>query len=332
MRQFKLFLRFICLAVLLSGCSKNNVKAIEPQPKEETKKDFKVVGYMFADGDLLAKSAKIDFSKISHLIIAFINPDASGNFAAVTGLQALAKKAHDNNVKILSGLAGGNPPQHLKELLKPANRKILVDGLIQLTRTYNLDGIDVDLEGDFVNEYYEAFVVDLSASLKKENKLMTAAVATWNSAAYSNKAIALFDLINIMSYDQTGPWRKNQPGPHSTYEVAEIDFDHWNINRGIEAEKLVLGLPFYAYGFGPDIREDMTYGEMVTAYPGSEKTDQLELPGKGIFYYNGLPTIRKKVAYAIKKKAGGVMIWQLLGDASGEHSLLLAIHNEAYKD
>ncbi|RZL18938.1 MAG: hypothetical protein EOO89_04800, partial [Pedobacter sp.] len=320
MRKAKFLLRLVLLAMLMTGCNKKNVKATESGP-QDTKSDFKVVGYMFADGDLLAKSAKVDFSKITHLIIAFINPDAAGNFAPISGLQALAKKAHDNNVKILSALAGGNPPQHLKELIKPANRRKLVEALTQLTRTYDLDGIDVDLEGDFVNEHYEAFVVDLSAALKKEGKIMTAAVATWNSAAYSNKAIALFDLINIMSYDQTGPWRKDQPGPHSTYEAAETDFAHWNINRGIAAEKLVLGLPFYAYGFGSDIREDMSYGELVAAYPGSEKVDQWELPGKGTFYYNGLPTIQKKVAYAIKKKAGGVMIWQLLGDATGELSL-----------
>ena len=329
MKQVKLFIRLICLALVFAGCGKSNVKAEEQQPIKETKEGFKVVGYMFADGDLLAKSAKIDFSKISHLIIAFINPDAAGIFAPVTGLQALAKKAHENDVMILSALAGGNPPQHLKALIKPANRRKLVDGLTQLTRTYNLDGIDVDLEGDFVNENYEAFVVDLYASLKQEGKIMTAAVATWNSAAYSSKAIALFDLINIMSYDQTGPWRKDQPGPHSTYEAAEADFEHWNITRGIKAEKLVLGLPFYAYGFGPDIREDMNFGELVVTYPGAEKVDQWELPGKGTFYYNGLPTIKKKVAFAVKKQAAGVMIWQLLGDATGELSLLKAINDEA---
>ncbi|TCD03244.1 glycosyl hydrolase family 18 protein [Pedobacter psychroterrae] len=329
MKHVKLFLRLFCLMMLAAGCSKKTVNAKESERGEQTINNFKVVGYMFSSGDLLAKSAELDFSRITHLIVAFINPDASGNFAAVNGLQALAKKAHDNNVKIIAAFAGGNPPQHLKELIKPANRKTLVDGLTQLTRTYNLDGIDVDLEGDFVNEHYEAFVVDLSVSLKKEGKIMTAAVATWNSTAYSQKAIALFDLINIMSYDQTGPWRKDQPGPHSTYVAAEADFEHWNSTRGIKAEKLVLGLPFYAYGFGPDISEDMNYGSLVAAYPGSEKVDQWELPGKGTFYYNGMPTIKKKVGYAVKKKAAGVMIWQLLGDAKGELSLLKAINDEA---
>ena len=328
MKPIKLFFQLICLSLILTSCGKTPVKAAEPEIKKEEPGRFKVVGYMFAGGDLLAESAKIDLSKITHLNIAFINPDASGVFAPVAGLTELVKKAHLQQVKVIAAIAGGDPPQHLKELLKPDKRKILVDGLMQLTRTYNLDGIDVDLEGDFVNEHYEAFVTDLSAALKKENKLMTAAVATWNSAAYSDKALALLDLINIMSYDQTGPWRKDKPGPHSTYEAAETDFNHWNVLRGIPSERLVLGLPFYAYGFGSDIPESLTYGEIIQRYPGAEKVDLWELPGKGIFYYNGWPTIKKKLSYALQKKAGGVMIWQLLGDAGGEQSLLKAIHGD----
>ncbi|AOM76499.1 hypothetical protein BFS30_04620 [Pedobacter steynii] len=311
---------------MLTGCSKNPVTAAEPEIEKVER--FKVIGYLFADGDLLVKPATIDFNKITHLNIAFINPDASGIFAPVKGLAELVKKAHQQQVKVIAAIAGGNPPQYLKDLLKPDKRKVLVGGLIQLTRTYNLDGIDVDLEGDFVNEDYEAFVTDLSAALKKENKLMTAAVATWNSAAYSDKALALFDLINIMSYDQTGPWRKDKPGPHSTYEAAEADFNHWNVLRNIPAERLILGLPFYAYGFGADIPESLTYGEIVQLYPGAEKVDLWELPGKGTFYYNGWPTLQKKLSYARQKKAGGVMIWQLLGDAGGALSLLNAIHRE----
>lgn len=333
MKPIKLFFQMICLSLMFTGCSKTPVKAAEPEiKKEEPKKEepgrFKVVGYMFAGGNLLEESAKIDLSKITHLNIAFINPDASGIFAPVAGLAELVKKAHQQQVKVIVAIAGGDPPQYLKELLKPDKRKILVDGLMQLTNTYNLDGIDVDLEGDFVNEHYEAFVTDLSAALKKKNKLMTAAVATWNSAAYSDKALALLDLINIMSYDQTGPWRKDKPGPHSTYEAAEADFNHWNVIRGIPVERLVLGLPFYAYGFGTDIPESLTYGEIVQRYPGAEKVDLWELPGKGTFYYNGWPTIKKKLSYVLQKKAAGVMIWQLLGDAGGENSLLKAIHGD----
>jgi chitinase len=325
MEPAKFLTRLFCAFLLLAGCSKSPAKATEPP--QSAKADFKVIGYLFADGDLIAKSASVDFSKITHLNIAFINPDASGNFPSISTLTDLVKKAHTNNVKVIAAFAGGNPPQHLKELLKPAKRELLISGLLQLTKTYDLDGIDVDLEGDFVNENYEAFVVGLSAALKQNNKLMTAAVATWNSAAYSDKALALFDFINVMAYDHTGPWRKEQAGPHSTYEASEADFAHWKVNRSIPTQKLMLGLPFYAYGFGTDIAESMNYGDLVSLYPGSEKTDSWELAGKGTFYYNGIPTIKRKVAFAKEQKAGGVMIWQLLGDAKGDLSLLSTIHN-----
>jgi chitinase len=328
MKQYILKLKMLCLLVLLLSCGKSTVNAEAPDEGDPPKKDFFVIGYMFADANLLTASAKIDFNKITHLNIAFINPDATGKFIAPTGLQELVNKAHDKKVKVIAAIGGGSPPEHLKALLPPGNRKVLIDNLMSLVNTYQLDGVDVDLEGDFINEYYEGFVVEMSAALKKEKKMMTAAVATWNSAAYSNKAIALFDLINIMSYDQTGPWRKENPGPHSTYEAAEMDFKHWNINRGIPVSKLILGLPFYGYGFGSDIMESISYGDLVKNYPGSAEVDLWELPGKGIFYYNGMPTIRKKVAFSLKNNAGGVMIWQLLGDAEGANSLLTAIYDD----
>jgi GH18 family chitinase len=46
--------------------------------------------------------------------------------------------------------------------------------------------------------------------------------------------------------------------------------------------------------------------------------------GGGIVYYNGAATIKAKTTLALRK-AGGVMIWQLLQDATGSYSLLTAI-------
>ena len=330
MKNLNLLLVLLLSTFHVIGCSKSELtdQPINPLPERA---NFKVIGYLFAQDDLLALSTKIDYTKITHLNVAFINPDSSGVFAAVPNLKELVQKAHANNVKVISAFAGGNPPPYLKDLLKPAKRKVLIDGLMSLIQTYELDGIDVDLEGDFVNQDYEAFVVELSGRLKAQKKMMTAAVATWNSAAYSDKALALFDLINIMSYDQTGPWRKDKPGPHSTFEAVLVDFNHWNKDRGLPSEKLILGLPFYGYGFGSDIRSDITYGELVSGYPGAEKVDLIELAGKGTFYYNGMPTIQKKVAYAIENKMGGVMIWHITADAAGPFSLLNLISTEINK-
>lgn len=309
------------------ACSKTEKKDEGQQPARKAyEKGFYIAGYLLNTGNLDAASAALDYGKITHLNIAFINPDPEGLFSEAPGLENAVKRAHENHVKVLFSFGGGSAPAFLKELVKAGKRAAFINELTRLAVTYDLDGVDVDLEGDFIDENYEAFISGLSASLKLQHKMMTAAVATWNGNAISDKALALFDLIHIMSYDQTGPWDKSRPGPHSTYEAAVNDFIYWNSTRAVPAGKLTLGLPFYGYGFGPSVPESLSYGEIVNAYPGAELSDSAVLAGRGTIYYNGPATIRKKVMLALDKKAGGVMIWQLGGDAPGDQSLLGAIN------
>ncbi|MFD1631889.1 glycosyl hydrolase family 18 protein [Pseudopedobacter beijingensis] len=328
MKKIHLISRLYLLLFLLFSCSKNKVDAHEKEiRKKAVEKGFHIVGYMFSSGNLDIESAKLNFDKITHLNVAFINPEANGAFAPVTGLTEAVKRAHDNGVKVYSSFAGGNPPGHLKELLKADKRGDLVNALVNLTTTYNLDGIDVDLEGDYIDDNYEPFITELHAALEQKGKEITAAVATWNGNTISDKALSLFDMVHIMSYDQTGPWNLERPGPHSTYEAAVADFTYWNVTRSVPASKLTLGVPFYGYGFGNDIRSDMSFGDIVSTYPNSENTDSVTVSEKGVIYYNGIPTIKRKVELAIDKKAAGIMIWQLLGDATEDKSLLSVINN-----
>lgn len=329
MKKQHIISKLICLVFVLMACSKPSADAVEPDlPKKAHEKNFYIVGYMFSSGNLDTESAKLDFGKITHLNIAFINPDENGLFPVVPGLAQTVKRAHDNKVKVLVSIGGGSPPEHLKSLLVANKRAALINELVKLTTTYNLDGVDVDLEGSLIDENYEPFVVGLSNALKSHNKLMTSAVATWNGDDISDKALRTFDFINIMSYDQTGPWRKEEPGPHSTYEAVLSDFLYWNTNRSVPASKITMGLPFYGYGFGPSIKESYSYGEILRLFPGAESKDIIEVPGQGTIYYNGLPTIQKKVKFALDNKLAGVMIWQLFGDAAGDKSLLSAINAE----
>ncbi len=192
---------------------------------------------------------------------------------------------------------------------------------------YNLDGIDVDLEGSDLDENYEKFVVELAAVIKQNKKLITAAIATAYKDQLSNKALKQFDFVSIMSYDLTGPWQPANPGNHSPYSMAVEDLDYWHRQRNIPQEKLVLGLPFYGYGFGaldsPVV--SMDYNQIISSYPDSRSLDTFMLPGNITMYHNGTATIKKKTKLAMAK-AGGVMIWQILGDAPGENSLLNIIY------
>lgn len=306
---------------ILFSCAKekSNKQVDEPNHKKY------VVGYLFANDSLLSSARKVDFSKITHLNVAFINPDASGAFVLVSGLKEAVALAHNKGVKVFASFAGGSPPEHIKQLLIPTNQKTLIASFAKLIDDYNLDGIDVDLEGDFIDANYESFVLGLAKMLSSKNKLMTAAVATWTSDRISDKALQAYDLVHIMSYDHTGPWNKTKVGQHSSYEDMVIDFEHWRDVRQVPANKLTIGLPLYGYGFGPAIADDITFGELVKRYPQSFDQDETSIPDQGTFYYNGTVTIKKKTEYAVKQGAAGVMIWHLLADTEGQHSLLKVI-------
>jgi GH18 family chitinase len=195
-----------------------------------------------------------------------------------------------------------------------------------------LDGIDVDLEGSDIDENYENFVVELAGALKSRRKMITAAIAIYYKDALSDKALAQYDFVNIMSYDRTGPWKPDKPGPHSTYANALEDLEYFGTVRNIPKEKMTLGIPFYGYGFGPELTSpaiSMDYRQIITDFPEAEFLDEFNMPGGKILYYNGINTIKRKTTLA-KEKASGIMIWQLQGDASGAHSLLQAINEVGY--
>ncbi len=236
--------------VTIVACKKSMVKAEGIDSNNTTTARFKVVGYLPYQGNLLDEVNAIDMSKITHLNIAFINPDADGNFTADANLQKVVNMAHNQKVQVLAAIAGGSPPAYFSKLMEPAMQAKVIANLVKFTQDNSLDGIDVDIEQSLINSNYESFVTSLTALLKAKGKLTTAAIATVYAASYSDKALAGFNFLNVMSYDKTGPWNPRNPGQHSPYTMAVEDLAYWSGTRGIAIEKLNLGVPFYGYGFG----------------------------------------------------------------------------------
>lgn len=309
-----------CLMVYLSSaCSKKPVTANSSTPV------FRVIGYLPGRENLEKSANTIDYSKITHLNIAFINPDSAGNLQGTENLKAVAAIAHSKNVKIMASIGGGGAPKYYPSFLIGEKKTKLIADLVKLAVESNLDGIDVDLEGDLIDANYENFVIDLAGQLKLKNKMITAAIATVYKDQFTDKALSQFDFVNIMSYDRTGPWNLAKPGPHAPYDMAVEDVEYWNKTRGIVKEKLSLGVPFYGYGFGGAAPESISWKNLLVNYPGAIQMDEFNVNG-GTMYYNGIPTIRKKATLALEK-TGGIMIWQLLQDGNGPQSLLGNIHD-----
>ncbi|GAB3936781.1 glycosyl hydrolase family 18 protein [Mucilaginibacter myungsuensis] len=280
---------------------------------------FRVVGYLRKNDIENGNAATVDLDKVKVINIAFINPDKNGELRAMPSLKAFVDQAHQKNVKVLAAIGGGSAPAYYTDLLSDSLRAKVTAGLVKFVIDNDLDGLDVDLEGSRIDGHYEAFVIALADALKPKGKLITAAVAT--GYKYTDAALQRFDFINIMSYDKTGPWRPANAGQHSPYDMAVSDLQHWVSVKKISKEKLNIGLPFYGYGFGARAPADASYRSIINKYPDAHLRDTVGTTGGGVIYYNGAATITAKTNFALAQ-AGGVMIWQLLQDATGPHSLL----------
>jgi chitinase len=326
---YKIFL--VCLLpMIIIGCKKNDDT---PKPQKQAETDtiapanFRVVGYMQSwqidEGD----ATNYDMAKINYLNIAFYIPNKDGSFSPIQNIDEVIASAHKSGVKVLMSLGGGSTPGYITSFLKVNARAAFIDSLMNLVADHNYDGVDVDLEGDRINSDYEGFIVDLSVALKAKNKLLTAAIATWERDSFTDKALTYFDFVNVMSYDKTGSWDPSNPGPHAPYGMAVSDLNYWGTTRGIAQQRLNLGLPFYGYGFGDGVKANYNYIQIVHQFPNAYKDDQVSVKAGGVIYYNGIPTIKRKCTLALDR-TGGVMIWDLLSDIPrGDKSLLNAIDN-----
>ena len=290
--------------------------------------DFKVVGYLpYYRFELVDQ---IDFSKITHLNLAFLNPDIDGNLSiGDQDIDPIIAKAKEVNPDVLVyiSLAGGYIAPEWKQaydkFLLPEYRDEFVQLLVTYVLEHDLDGIDVDLEWNHVNEYYSPFVLLLGDALKAQGKSITAALpGIYRYPDVTDEAMHAFDWINLMAYDLTGPWAPNNPGPHSPRSFATQSIDYWT-GQGLSGEQMTLGVPFYGWDFTNSSNiTAFTFAVIVNEDANHAYSDQV-----GERYYNGIPTIQHKT-YEAKGKVGGIMIWELGQDSFSEdheYSLLAAI-------
>ena len=288
---------------------------------------FRVVGYLPTYQFALLDDIQLQYC--THINIAFANPDAQGQLTTEGySIDPAVSRAHQQGAKAMLSLAGGylTPDwaaawnQHLQAAMRPA----FIQKIVQYVLAHNLDGVDVDLEWQYVNDQYSPFVLELKSALLAENRLLTAALpGAYRYPQISAAALAAFDWINLMVYDLTGPWDPAHPGQHSPYDWAEQCIQYWK-NQGVPGQRLTLGLPFYGYDFGNSPVTAFAYRSMVEWSVSNAWVDQVDQR-----FYNGIPTIRAKTELAREEKLSGVMVWALghdvLDAGLSAYSLLRAI-------
>lgn len=313
----------------LTGCLVLTFLIASPCWTQDTK-NKRIVGYLIAGGDIDSKLEQIALTKVTHLNLAFENPiNDEGDLSFHQNNAKVIAHCKRIGIPVLISLCGGSASEKESmrlryfQLIKEKHRSHFVKKLVDYVETHQIDGLDIDLEGPAINEDYDAFIAELAGPMHQKGRLLTCALSQgYGGARVADATLQLFDFVNVMAYDAAGPWNPKAPGQHSSLDFAKSCTRYW-LGRGLPKSKLVLGVPFYGYGFGKDFSKGgYTYAKIVNQYPGAEGKDQV---GDTI-WYNGQGTMQAKVDWVRSEDLGGVMIWTLHQDVHDHRSLLKTIH------
>jgi GH18 family chitinase len=281
-----------------------------------------LVGYLPGyNGNYGDYAKSIDFSKMTHINFAFVDPpQCSGSCTSSSDMtfsvgqsdQDIAtfiQAAHAAGVKVLASIGGGGGDQKIIQFYNQGLSDPLVASLDGWISAHDLDGVDLDIEDPGnMGANYATFVQALVGKFRPEGKLITAAVAGWIATSISQSdqgtfmgAVKQFDFVNDMHYSA------------NMNDIAS-EMGQWNLPMN----RVNLGVPFYAQNSGDT--SEIEYSQLLQMYPDAWQTDS-----SNGWSYVGEATMAKEVQ--LGKQWGGIMMWELTGDAPAPHSLLTIVQN-----
>lgn len=178
----------------------------------------------------------------------FMLTDNEGNYESLAD-RAYVDKAHGMGLQVWAVLDNFNKGENVQsEILfsQTSVRQKLIDSLMKDIRTYNLDGINLDIETikEEAGPHYVQFIRELSVSCRKEGIILSVdnTVPAAYSAFYNREEQGrVADYVVIMAYDEH--YAGGEAG-----SVASLGY----VKKGIEdtlkmvpKEKFINGIPFY---------------------------------------------------------------------------------------
>lgn len=242
---------------------------------------------------------------------------------------------------------------------QPENRKAFVASCIETFIKGHLapgieaprlfDGIDVDWEyphGEDAENFIE-LLKEFRRQMDAVRPGLRLTIAVGHTPRmYGGTDVAtvasLVDQVGLMTYDFIGPWSGTtgllaplSASPEFRGGTVEHSIAAWR-DAGIPTSKLLMGVPFYAYGWrrvpedanglfqeGQGIRGDRPYRYIQTLTATStvyrDKISQAPwlFDGDVFWTYEDPISVAHKASYARDSQLAGVMIWQLGDDNSG---------------
>ncbi len=288
--------------------------------KPERKPGPAIVGFL---PDYHAKAIdSIPFELLTDAIYFSISPRWNGELELgkldKSSLKDFVKQARRNDVQAYISVGGWQRSQGFRETARSnvARDRFALE-LTAFCKKYKLAGADLDWEHPTSTEEvrnYNLLIAAVAKKFREKSYSLTVSVHA-RGRMLRPDSFALVDRIHVMSYDHRGP--------HSTTDAAGADMRNWR-DQGAPRDKLILGIPFYGRNAAG---EAAAYRDLIRRETVAAENNTIDG-----FFFNNLATVRLKTQLTLEHGYGGVMVWELSQDATGEQSLLRAIHGTVQKE
>lgn len=161
--------------------------------------------------------------------------------------------AHSNGYKVWPSISNNSYIETTSEIMRDYNlRQDLIENIVSLIMEYDLDGINIDFEymHDEDKDLFSRFIIELKPRLNEIGAVLSVDVTApdggenW-SLCYDRHVIGdVADYIVFMAYDQYGE-ASTEAGTNAGYDWVKVNISKFLGQEGVEAEKIILGIPFY---------------------------------------------------------------------------------------
>ena len=161
--------------------------------------------------------------------------------------------AKQNNYEIWAMVSNNSYKDTTSKILNSYTlRTNLINNIVYVANTYNLDGINIDFENmkEEDKDVFSRFIIELEPKLKEAGKTLTVDVTapdggeTWSMCYDRNVIGDVADYIVFMAYDQYGSSSPKE-GTTAGYNWVETNLKKFIDREEINSNKIILGIPLY---------------------------------------------------------------------------------------
>ena len=318
------------------------------------------------------------FARIDPDTLTIALEDPAHDKKNLAGLRKLRQQ--NGHLKLLISVGGWSDSQYFSDAAATAaRREAFAASCVDFVVAQGLDGVDLDWEYPVSGgapgtihrpadkQNFTKLLQELRTRLdrqgRRDGKDYSLTIAGAAGSWYLNQieAVKVADIVDhifLMGYDLHGPWDTsadfNAPlytpsgaSPQGKSSIA--DSVQAYLDKGIPAEKLVLGMPLYGYAYqGVSSQNNGLYSTYTSAKSVSYRTlkknylsndayrqyrhQEAQVPylygSRTFISYDDAESLAAKAALARSRDLGGIGFWELSQDDGGE---LTAAANSAFR-